>query len=239
MCIYYVAYLVLADQSDTIDHEFSSRITKCESKDEFYARILHDERSRQKRRPRWWSLLNNSSIRRDYGSTIWSPSSDRRRFPLEEPSDFRILDSFGDFITRGWRIKKKGKMHTERARPIGQEKFSTCSCSPPALIPNSVLLRYPRTWSSFFPVPSIRRLDFLFTCWHETFHSLRLKGLSVVGERRSGRSSMQLQTASHRDAIVRRSFARDAFECFVEIRFFFFSFFSRGNKTFVGGYVVR
>lgn len=142
MCIYYVAYLVLADQSDTIDHEFSSRITKCESKDEFYARILHDERSRQKRRPRWWSLLNNSSIRRDYGSTIWSPSSDRRRFPLEEPSDFRILDSFGDFITRGWRIKKKRKdAHgTREANWTGKvfNLFMLPSCPHPQLGSSSV-----------------------------------------------------------------------------------------------------
>lgn len=194
-------------------------------------------------------------------TTRWKEQAERTRdgglswiIPqLDEITDlvavFRSSVSIGraDWLSHPWFFRRfyytglkneKKEGCTRNAR--GQLNRKSFQLVHAPLIPNSsVLLRYSRTWSSFFPVPSIRRLDFLLTCWHETFYSLRLKGLSVTRERRSSRSSMQLQTASHRDAIVRRSFARDAFEFFVEIRFFFFSFFSRNSKTFVGGYVVQ
>lgn len=164
------------------------------------------------------------------------PSSDRHWFPLEEPTDSRILDSFGDFITRGWR-GKKGKMHTERARPIGQEKFSTCfmlpSCPHPQLFGSSsvssdliVLLS-----SSLHPAT---RFSLYLLAWNFPLFEIE----RIVGGSHKKEWPIEYATASHRDAIVRRSFARDAFEFFVEIRFFFFSSFLEVARHFVGEYVV-
>ena len=100
--------------------------------------------------------------------------------------NFRILDSLSDFIIR---LKKRCREDARNARgQLDEKSFESRPFCFPLIVP-SVLLS---------DRSSTQRLDSSFTCWRETFHSLRLKGSSVARESRSCRLSMQLQAIGTR-----------------------------------------
>lgn len=78
---------------------------------------------------RRWFSLNNSSIRRNYGSSLVAAAAVRVIVVVGGGSrkvGFRILDSAGDFITAHEKKAEDAGDALARAGPIGKEKFPTC-----------------------------------------------------------------------------------------------------------------
>lgn len=94
-------------------------------------------RNDREKRLRRWLLLNNSSIRRDYGSTVWSSRHPIVGFPWKGPTLTFASSILSAILLHGVEEEKR----KERERPIGQEKFPTCSRAlslrPPQLFGSS------------------------------------------------------------------------------------------------------